>query len=347
MRKWDIVPRGPSVPEPLQPLRTTCAAHGDTCALFAIRSGRQTANKKQRLYVPAIFSSVAKVGIILNQLRTDVQNYFFIKTVDGNKILYFWHAMKFRLRNTIVNSVASRNPFWILVLITLLISCKKEEVVPDPPAPRVMEVWLHRVNTIDKAIFYRDAYTGYELDVHFDTTTGTYLVKHDFADTTILPFSTWLAAIEKPEELGYWLDFKNLSYEFRMEALAELLRIRNAFNLKKYPIVVEASNPTCLPPFDTLNFVPSFYIPTFDPALLTPEEELAYKEYIAGYLNETGVQTISGYSFQHMFMQTWFPSMNKLLWYLDSVDPAIKDSVIAETRKDLTVEVLLVGEYYP
>lgn len=255
--------------------------------------------------------------------------------------------MKFSLRKAIAAATSTRMPIRVIVLLALLMSCKKEEPAPDPPTPRVMEVWLHRVNTIDKAIFYRNAYTGYELDVHFDTTSGTYFVKHDFTDTTHLPFSTWLSAIDKPEDLGYWLDFKNLSEDFMMDALTELLNIRQSFNLTKHPIVVEASNPVCLPPFDTLNFIPSFYIPTFDPALLTPEEGLAYKEYIAGYLDETGVQTISGYSFQHMFMQTWFPSMNKLLWYLDSVDPAIKDSVIAETRKDLTVEVLLVGEYYP
>lgn len=245
-------------------------------------------------------------------------------------------------------SIKSTTIFLIfLVLAAYLSSCKKEEVSPDPPVPRAMEVWLHRVNTIDKAIFFRNAYSGFELDVHFDTATGTYLVKHDFTDTTHLPLATWLAAIERPEELGYWLDFKNLSTDFMMEAQKALIEIRNKFKLNRFPIVVEASNPVCLPPFDTLNFVTSFYIPTFDPAQLTPEETLFFKEYITGYLEETGVQTISGYSFQHGFMQSWFPAQNKLLWYLDSVDPEKKDSVILETRKDPTVQVFLVGEAYP
>jgi hypothetical protein len=225
------------------------------------------------------------------------------------------------------------------------VSCKHDPVTPDP-LPRSMEVWLHHVNTTDKARHFQNAYSGFELDVHYDLSAGTFIVKHDFTDTTSLTLSTWLSAITDPGRLGFWLDFKNLLPENQAAALAELLRIRNQFGLIHHPVVVESYQPDWLPPFDTLNFRVSYYIPTFNPATITEAEELEYREIIQGVALKDGIGTISGYSFQHGFMQKWFPDMNKLLWCLDVYDPAIKDT-ITEIRKDPTIEVLLVSETYP
>jgi len=216
--------------------------------------------------------------------------------------------------------------FPVLLLFTFffllhMVSCNKDPV-EYTPVPRSLEVWLHRVNTIDKAQHFQDLYSGFELDVHFDTNAGTFIVKHDFAD------------------------FKNLTEDIRIPALAELTRIRSAFGLTGNLIIVESGCPSCLPPFDTLNFRISYYIPTFDPSAITPEEELEYRDYIEGFVSQNDIGTISGYYFQHGFMQKWFPGMNKLLWYLDSTDPAVKDSIVAETKKDPSVEVLLVTENY-
>lgn len=240
--------------------------------------------------------------------------------------------------------------FPVLLLFTVffllhMVSCNKDPVEYSP-VPRSLEVWLHRVNTIEKAQHFQDLYSGFELDVHFDTNAGTFIVKHDFTDTTTLTLSTWLGAIADPDKLGYWLDFKNLTEEIRIPALTELTRIRSAFGLTGNLIIVESSCPSCLPPFDTLNFRISYYIPTFDPSAITPGEELEYRDYIEGFVSQNDIGTISGYYYQHGFMHKWFPGMNKLLWYLDSTDPAVKDSIVAETKKDPSVEVLLVTENY-
>jgi hypothetical protein len=96
-----------------------------------------------------------------------------------------------------------------------------------------------------------------------------------------------------------------------------------------------------------LNFRVSYYIPTFNPATLTEEEELAYRDFIEGVILPNDIGTISAYAMQHDFMKKWFPDLNKLLWALDIFDPAEKDSVINEIGKDPTVEVLLVSENYP
>jgi hypothetical protein len=236
--------------------------------------------------------------------------------------------------------------FKLSILLLLLVTACSKDVVDPVPETRSLQVWLHRVNTISRAQHFQDIYSGFELDVHFDTSVKTFIVKHNFTDTSTLTFSYWLSSINHPERLGYWLDFKNLSLENRYAALTELVRIRQAYGLKEHTIVVESDNPPALPPFDTLNFRISYYIPYFNPSVLTLDEAQTYYENINERVTENGISTISGYSIQHSFMQLWFPGMNKLLWYLDSYDTAIKDSVITLTRKDQTVEVLLVAEYY-
>lgn len=219
-------------------------------------------------------------------------------------------------------------------------SCQKN---PDSER-RPLHVWLHRVNTISKAQAFQYDYSGFELDVHFDTVAGTFLVKHDFADTSTLTLPTWFSSIDSPSRLGYWLDFKNLDSHNSKPACEELLRIRMQFGLVNEIIVVESSSPPDLAPFNKLNLRTSYYIPTFIADTLTPEEEIYYRDFIVNSLKGTGITTISGYYQQHGFMTKWFPGMNKLLWYLDSYDPAVKDSIIAETKKDPAVEVLLVPE---
>lgn len=239
----------------------------------------------------------------------------------------------------------------LYLLMLALFSCEEGQVSPEPPppppAPRSLQVWLYHNDDTIKAKHFQNQYAGMELDVHFDTVEQTFFVKHDFSEPNDLRFTYWLSALDHPEELGFWLDFKNLAPWNKEAALHELLQIRAAFHLTQKVIVVESSSPDCLPGFDTLNFRVSYYIPSFDPTGMSQSEQQAYYQFINGAIQPYGIGTISGYYIQHAFMQQWFPSTNKLLWYLDSVDPVIQDSIIAETKKDSTVEVLLVAADFP
>jgi hypothetical protein len=225
-------------------------------------------------------------------------------------------------------------------LLLLMVSCSKDEPAGPGPEHRELQVWLHRVNTIEKARFFRTSFTGYELDVRYNSDSGTYFVKHDAELPDTLRFTRWLAGFSHPEELSYWLDFKNLEPGIAPAAYTELIRIREQFGLERM-IVVESSSPESLVRFDTLNFFPSYYIPTFDPSAITPEQDTVYRDFIQSAV-ACGLSTISGYSMQLPFMQKWFPSFNKLSWYLDSTDPVLQDSVISEVKKDTTVYVLLI-----
>lgn len=239
------------------------------------------------------------------------------------------------------------HPAALALMLTMLLfqACMKTDETPVPP-PRQAEVWLHRVNSIAKAKAFRQAYPGYELDVHFDTVSGNYFVKHDFSAPPVLTLNEWLDSLPHPEALGLWLDFKNLSPAMASKAFAALMLTRETYHLTTRPVIVESSEAEALPLFDTLNFRVSYYIPWFDPSQLTPEEQESMALLISERVNLNHVGTISGYLVQKEFMTTWFPGMNKLLWYLDSVDPVKVDSVLRVVRKDPAVEVLLVAEDY-
>jgi hypothetical protein len=245
-------------------------------------------------------------------------------------------------------------PLWLILMAAFAIflalvlsssSCSKnqETIVPDTTSG--LQVWLHRVNSIEKAIHFRDQFQGYELDVHYIPDSGTFFVKHDAETPDTMKFIRWLAGFPHPEGLSYWLDFKNLQPDIAPVARAELIRICSLFGLTRR-IVVESSSPESVILFDTLNFLPSFYIPTFDPSSITPDEESYYQGFINDRVQQYGLRTISGYSMQLPFMQKWFPQLHKLTWYLDSTDPAIQDSIIAGVRKDTTVWVVLISENF-
>lgn len=231
-----------------------------------------------------------------------------------------------------------------VLLLILCYSCKKEsnEV---PPFQRELRIWLHHVNTIEKAFFFRDLYDGYELDVHFDTNTGNFYVKHDAIEPSILTLEEWLSAIYRPDLMGYWLDFKNLDTHNAFASFQKLESLRSSFLLSR-TIVVESSSPSSLAPYENGHYLTSYYIPTFDPSSLTPQEEIEYRDFIADRIKNTSITTISGYSSQLDFMQKWFLKLNKLVWYLDSTVPELKDSVINLVEKNQTVDILLVSESF-
>jgi hypothetical protein len=233
-------------------------------------------------------------------------------------------------------------------MLLFIQSCEKDTVVPDPPAvpPRPLQIWLYRVNDPAKAQQFQYSYSGFELDVHYDFSAGTFIVKHEFSDTSTLTLTQWLNFLDKPERLGYWLDFKNLGPENETAAKQELVRIRNAFHLTQNIIVLESTSPNSLPLFDTLNFRISYYIPTFDPGNITVTEEVAYRDFIYEAITPNNIKTISADYVQLGFMEKWFPDQNKLLWYVDSFDPVVKETVINKTRADVSVQVLLVEENY-
>ena len=240
----------------------------------------------------------------------------------------------------------SKTVIQVILLEVVFGACEKSDHYYSLLPESRMQDWLHSVNSLDKMNAFRYHYKGFELDVHFNSDSSCFFVKHDVEEPDTLPLWKLMKHLEQPDNFGLWFDFKNLDSSNLIPSLQEFLYLREAFHLRGL-IIIESMNFSFLSLFDTLNFKASYYIPTFDPQTLTPEEEFYYVDLITKAVEVSKVSTISAYTMQHDFMMKHFRNMNKLLWYLDSTDPEIKRKIIKETAEDPTVEILLVRESGP
>src|SRR5690349_3170954 len=71
------------------------------------------------------------------------------------------------------------------------------------------KVWAHRVNSIEKKKEIGDKFSGIELDLVYNKTTGIFDVNHPPAASINLSLADYLKA-DLNTNRGYWFDFKNL-----------------------------------------------------------------------------------------------------------------------------------------
>ena len=122
----------------------------------------------------------------------------------------------------------------IIITISIIISiiclaCQKRT------QDNSQKIWLHRANDIPKAQYFQDKYAGLEIDITYLDSLNTFIVFHggDLDDTGSFTLEQWLNEIENVNELGLWLDFKNLNCDNRKPALDELNRLCSKFKIKK------------------------------------------------------------------------------------------------------------------
>lgn len=221
-----------------------------------------------------------------------------------------------------------------LMLLLAITACKRPELPPD-----ASRVWLHRVNSIEKAQRFQYDYPGFELDVHYCDSLHTFLIKHDADETSTLTLDAWCAAIDNISALGLWFDFKNLDSNNREAALACLRQLRDDFHLEG-KLYVESPRYHELQAFKEAGFRVSYYIPFFLPQETDSALCQQYRNEIQNAIL-TGVTAISGYDFQYDFMKTEFPAQTKLIWTIDP-DTVAHAALLRKLEPDTTVDVILL-----
>ena len=201
------------------------------------------------------------------------------------------------------------------------------------------KVWLHRVNTIEKAQRYQYDYPGFELDVHFIDSLNTFIVKHDANEASTLTLDEWCSAIDNIANLGIWFDFKNLSTSNRESALARLQQICEQYHLTG-KLYVESKQYRELYAFREAGFKVSYYIPYFVPEEIDSLKYQQYRNEIENAIHP-GVTAISGYDFQYEFLAKEFPQQNKLIW-TTSLEADIQSKLLKQLEPDASVEIILL-----
>lgn len=119
----------------------------------------------------------------------------------------------------------------VFVGLLLLSSCqkniKKEFKYPDS------KVWKHGVYSKYEAAECEGVFKGLEVDlVYLPDRDDIYIGRSEEDAPYNDSFDDWLAILEKPQELSFWLDFKNLNSRNCKKALARLDKLTSKYNIK-------------------------------------------------------------------------------------------------------------------
>lgn len=126
-------------------------------------------------------------------------------------------------------------------------------------------VWVHRVNSIERAQIVTQRFDGIEIDLVYDPKTSTFDVRHPPVPSHRLTLEALIESLEHPAKHYYWLDIKRLTPEHSAAAAARLGRIAEAFGLTSR-ILAETTNAESLTPFAERGFRTSLYLPRIDHA---------------------------------------------------------------------------------
>lgn len=155
---------------------------------------------------------------------------------------------------------------------------------------------------------------GIEFDAYFDRASGKFLVYHDSGRMSTLRADSLLTEKNKRAAGGaVWMDFKNLDSGNLAPALEEALKLREGFSLDG-KFIIESSRPALLKAFSDRGFYTSYYVPFFNPYVISEDSLVNMLGSIRQDLEQHPVCSLSGYYFQYPVLRKFFPLYPVLTW---------------------------------
>jgi len=212
------------------------------------------------------------------------------------------------------------------------------------PFPK--KIWIHRVNSTERASYLESKYEGIEMDITFDTLTKTFDVGHPPSPSIGLSLENFFSKISHLHAHCFWLDFKNLREDNKKSACEKLLSLSKAMGIE-HRIIVESQNAEALNIFTEAGFYTSYYVPVFH--LETSSKGDIEKKYaeIQSALIHAKVCAVSGEASQYVFLEKYLPQYEKLLWQLDEKHGFSYYVTSFYLRLKSKVKVILVNENSP
>ena len=174
--------------------------------------------------------------------------------------------------------------------------------------------WVKAINTKELMNGVDKNCTGMECDVYFDKSKNYFDVHHDNFTSTGLDLDDLLQVYSaRGLKASIWLDLKNLRDTNNIQAVTELVRLRNKYGLAN-KILVESKRPQLLKPFCDSGFATSYYTPFFNPYLASDDSLKHWADSLTAVINSSSVSALSGYYFQYPFLQHYFPNYPVLIW---------------------------------
>ena len=210
----------------------------------------------------------------------------------------------------------------------------------DPKFP--IKVWLHRVDSIERAVRMARAWTGMEIDVVFDSAAGYFDVGHPPLPPSGVSLDSLLGAIPSVDRHYFWIDFKNLSDANASVACENLRGVARRRGLVGH-MIVESPNPRALACFTGAGFYTSYYrFPEQGIEAMDDSGLRRYYEEVRSNLSASRVNAVSSSYESLPFIETYLPGTDVLLWHLEHDRGLRSRAVLAYLTHRPEVRVVLV-----
>jgi hypothetical protein len=201
------------------------------------------------------------------------------------------------------------------------------ERLPDLPAIRsgtrqrhtaFPVVWLHRVDSVERAVLMAPTYSGMEIHVVYDATADYFDVGHHTVPSQGISLKAVFSSVPALREHYFWIDFRNLTEDIKEAVCARLLAIGRKYGIVDR-MIVESTNPRALSCFSESGFYTPYYLfPDAKLSSMTQEQLIQYYEEVKTNLMASNVNALSSSYRSLPFIEKYFPDMDILLWYLEA-----------------------------
>ena len=207
-----------------------------------------------------------------------------------------------------------------------------------------VKVWLHRVNSVQRAVRMAQQYRGMEIDVMYDSAADSFDVGHPPAPSNGLSLDRLFAAVPDVESHYFWIDFRNLTDANARAACARLVAIARKHGIVSH-LIVESVHPTALACFTDSGFYTSYYLfPEISLRAMNTEQRTAYYEEVKAGLAASKVNALS-MSYESLpFVDRYFPDADVLLWYRDRPRNLRYYATLAYLKARSRVQVILIRQ---
>ena len=167
------------------------------------------------------------------------------------------------------------------------------------------KIWIHRVNSIERANIMAQKYKGIEIDITREPDSNHFYVSHDPDPEIYLPLDKMFEGINHIQKHYFWLDFKNLEEENAGLALDYLSELTARHGINQKNIIVESMAPHLLSGYTTAGFNTSFYLSVWDfnPYVASEKEIAGYAKNIDSMLQKSNVNFLSGDYLSYHFIK--------------------------------------------
>ena len=205
------------------------------------------------------------------------------------------------------------------------------------------KIWVHRVNTVERAQLLLNEFDGIEIDVVYDPRKQRFDVRHRDIPSIGLYLVDYFERLDERRKPLYWVDIKNLNADNQLDQLDRFLALEEKYSLQNR-FIVESPSIELLQEFTDAGFITSYYLPHIDTRSASPEEIADWVKKLKAQISDSRVCAISADYEMYPLLRRYFSDADTLLWTSHRYDRQIDRHEIERIVSANRVKVLLVQQ---